>query len=246
MKKYELILSWKNPKDSMWIPVGRLTFEKNFYSFSYTYGAKSCNDFKPFGKMDDLSKTYLSEELFPLFKNRLLQKSRPEYSQYLDWLDVKENEMHPMEELSLTGGVRATDSLQLFPIPTVSEDGYYSVKFFSHGMRYLASHYLERAELLKERDTLFLMKDIQNPYDKDALVLRTEDPPEFVGYCPKNYVQDFNYLIDNNGQENVHVKVLKNNKYAPSQLKLLCEFKTKWVEDFIPFSHENFQPIEAI
>ena len=246
MKKYELILSWNNPKDRMWIPVGRLSYKEDMYSFSYTYGAQNCNDFKPFGKMDDLTKTYLSEELFPLFKNRLLQKSRPEYSQYLDWLNVKEDAMHPMEELSLTGGVRATDSLQLFPIPTVSEDGYYRVKFFSHGMRYLASHYLERAKLLREEETLYLMKDIQNPYDKDALVLRTGNPPEFVGYCPKNYVQDFNYLINANGTENVNVKVLKNNKYAPSQLKLLCEFKTKWVEDFTPFSHESFQPIEVI
>jgi len=39
------------------------------------------------------------------------------------------------------------------------------------------------------------------------------------------------------------VRVIKNNLYAPSQLKLLCEFKTKWSEGFAPFSSEEFQPI---
>jgi len=240
--KFELILSWKNPKDKMWIPVGRLTFENNNYSFTYTNGAKVTKDFKLLEKMDDLSKTYTSEELFPLFKNRLLQKSRPEYNEYLEWLNISEKDMHPMEELSLTGGVRATDSLQLFPLP-IEKNGFYEVKFFSHGMRYLAPHYIQRVNELEEGHKLYLMKDIQNEYDKDALVLRTEDPPELVGYCPKNYVKDFNFLIDKNGCNNVNIKILKNNINAPSQLRLLCEFKTKWVKGFVPFSHKDFQKI---
>ncbi|CAA6820921.1 MAG: Unknown protein [uncultured Sulfurovum sp.] len=243
--KYELILSWKNPKDNMWIPVGRLIFEGNHYAFYYTYGAKNINNFKPFEKMDDISKTYESEELFPLFKNRLLQKSRPEYGEYLEWLDMSEKEMHPMEELSLTGGVRATDSLQLFPLP-VKSNGEYKVKFFTHGMRYLASHYRIRASKLKEGDTLYLMKDIQNEYDEDALVLRTEDPHEIIGYCPKNYVKDFNFLIDRNRIGDVSIKVVKNNVNAPSQLRLLCEFRTKWIDGFIPSEHKDFQKITTL
>lgn len=238
----ELILSWKNSTTHMWVPVGRLKFQNNHYFFQYTKGAKNSKEFKPFEKMDDLGKVYESEDLFPLFKNRLLQKSRPEYKEYLDWLDISAKDMHPMEELSLTGGVRATDSLQLFPIPT-EKNGYYEVKFFSHGIRYLARSYIERANKLENGDQLYLMKDIQNPHDKYALSLRTEDPPELVGYCPKNYVQDFNSLIEKNGAKNIEVSVVKNNKTAPSQLKLLCKFKAKWYEGFKPFSDSDFQTI---
>lgn len=238
----ELILIWKNPITHMWTPVGRLKLKNHHYLFQYTKGALNSEKFKPFEKMDDLNKTYESEDLFPLFKNRLLQKSRPEYAEYLDWLNITDTEMHPMEELALTGGVRATDSLQLFPIP-VEKNGYYEVKFFSHGIRYLAPSYVERANKLKDGDKLYIMKDIQNSHDKDALTLRTEDPPELVGYCPKNYVQDFNDLIDKNGSENIDVRVVKNNLTAPSQLKLLCQFRAKWYEGFIPFCGEDFQPI---
>ncbi len=238
----ELILSWKNSTTHMWVPVGRLKFQNNHYFFQYTKGAQTSKEFQPFEKMDNLNKIYESEELFPLFKNRLLQKSRPEYSEYLDWLDVSKTEMHPMEELALTGGVRATDSLQLFPMP-IENNGYYEVKFFSHGIRYLASSYIERANKLENGDKLYIMKDIQNPHDGYALTLRTEDPPELVGYCPKNYVKDFNSLIEENGAENIEVSVVKNNKMAPSQLKLLCKFKVKWYEGFTPFSDDDFQPI---
>lgn len=238
----ELILSWKNSSTHMWVPVGRLKFQNNHYFFQYTKGAQNSEEFKPFEKMDDLNKIYESEELFPLFKNRLLQKSRPEYSEYLDWLDISNTEMHPMEELALTGGVRATDSLQLFPMP-VEYNGYYEVKFFSHGIRYLAPSYVERADKLENGDKLYIMKDIQNNHDRYALTLRTEDPPELVGYCPKNYVKDFNNLIEKNGAKNIEVSVVKNNKTAPSQLKLLCEFKAKWYEGFMPFSDDDFQPV---
>jgi len=238
----ELVLSWKNSTTHMWTPVGRLKYQNNHYVFQYTKGALNTKEFKPFEKMDNLNKVYESEELFPLFKNRLLQKSRPEYSEYLDWLDISGKEMHPMEELALTGGVRATDSLQLFPMP-IENNGYYEVKFFSHGIRYLASSYIERANKLENGDKLYIMKDIQNSHDRYALTLRTEDPPELVGYCPKNYVKDFNSLIEENGAENIEVSVIKNNKRAPSQLKLLCKFKAKWYEGFTPFSDEGFQSI---
>ena len=232
----ELILSWKNPTTNMWTPVARLKFISNRYVFQYTKGALNSKEFKPFEKMDDLNKVYESEELFPLFKNRLLQKSRPEYQEYLDWLNITDKEMHPMDELALTGGVRATDSLQLFPMP-IEKNGYYEVLFFSHGI-------IERANRLQDGDKLYLMKDIQNPFDKYALTLRTEDPPELVGYCPKNYVHDFNNLIDKNGAENIDVRVEKNNLSAPSQLKLLCRLRTKWYEGFTPFSDEAFQLIK--
>ncbi|SFV71548.1 hypothetical protein MNB_SV-13-223 [hydrothermal vent metagenome] len=238
----ELILSWKNPYNNKRVPIGRLYFKDDYYCFRYTKGALNEKEFRPFDSMDRLDRVYQSKELFPMFKNRLLQKSRPEYKEYLGWLNIKTDSIHPMEELALTGGVRATDSFELYPLPQEKE-GNYVVSFFSRGIRHLAKSYNQRIEGLGENRKLYLMRDIQNKLDGYALVLRTDNPIELVGYCPSFYTKDFNRLIENNGANDIFLRVVKNNLDAPSQLKLLCEFQTKWSNGFTPFDSENFQLI---
>lgn len=41
--------------------------------------------FRPFAQMEQLDQIYESEELFPVFANRLLSASRPEYEDFLQW-----------------------------------------------------------------------------------------------------------------------------------------------------------------
>ena len=235
----KLFLSWKTPNQQR-VPIGQLEYKNGYYLFQYTKGALKDN-FRPFDGMKYVDRVYESKELFPFFKNRLLQKSRPEYQDYLRWLNIKEKEIHPMEELRITGGIRATDSFELYPMLTKKKE--YVVKFFSRGIRHLAKSYNQRVEGLEENRKLFLMKDIQNELDDYALVLRTDNPIELVGYCPSFYNKDFNSLIQKNGATNIFLKVIKNNTDAPSQLKLLCEFRTLWSESFTPFDDEDFQTI---
>lgn len=240
-----LIIAWQSPNTREWFPVGLLQYENNKYFFRYLNGARnvSKNDiFVPFGKMGSLSKSYESDELFLLFKNRLLQKTRPEYKDYLDWLDLKQEEISPIEELARTGGIRATDSLQLFPKP-LKKDNKYEVYFFSHGIRYLVPSNIDRVKHLSKNNKLYLMRDIQNRFDSLALALRTEDPPEIVGYCPRIFVEDFNSLIDINSAENIDVSVEKVNMHAPFQLKLLCKLSTPWPNGFNAFENEKFKPL---
>ena len=235
----KLFVSWKNPNQQR-VPIGQLEFKEGYYIFQYTKGALK-EHFRPFEGMKHLDKIYESKELFPFFKNRLLQKSRPEYQDYLRWLNIKKKTLDPMQELTLTGGIRATDSFELYPLPEKKEE--YVVKFFSRGVRHLAKSYKQRVEGLEENQKLYLMRDIQNELDNYALVLRTDNPIELVGYCPSFYTKDFNRLIECNGAKEVHLKVIKNNTDAPSQLKLLCEFRTQWSKEFKDFDDENFKPI---
>jgi len=234
-----LFVSWKNSNQQR-VPIGQLEFKDGYYIFQYTQGALKDN-FRPFDGMKHLNRVYESKELFPFFKNRLLQKSRPEYQDYLRWLNIKDETLHPMIELTITGGVRATDSFELYPLPQKEKE--YVVKFFSRGIRHLAKSYNQRVEGLKENRKLYLMRDIQNELDNYALVLRTNNPIELVGYCPSFYTKDFNTLIEKNGTENIYLKVIKNNTDAPSQLKLLCEFRTKWSKEFKAFDNKDFQII---
>ena len=111
-----LFVAWQDPKTRSWVPVGRLTHNDDLFRFQYTRGAEEMgNAFQPFGAMKDLYTSYVSEALFPLFSNRVLPKSRPEYDTYLKWLGMADSAYDVMEELSLTGGFRATDSLEIFP-----------------------------------------------------------------------------------------------------------------------------------
>ncbi len=237
-----LILAWQNPHNRAWIPVGRLQYKNNKYIFKYTIGAKRTKDFVPFARMTDLDNSYESEELLPIFQNRLLSKSRPEYNDYLNWLNWEKDNISPFDELARTGGIRATDSLQLFPVPE-EKNKKYEVMFFIHGIRHLAPSCVERVNHLNQGDKLYLMRDIQNTFDPRALALKIDNPPEIVGYCPKFFVQDFGKLIDTNGPQNVEVSVIKVNVNSPLQFKLLCKFSTPWPSKFVPFNDEIFQSI---
>jgi len=238
----KLVLAWRNPEVRTWIPVGILEKIDEKYCFHYTNGAKA-NNFIAFGQMQDKSQKYISDSLFPIFKNRLLAKSRPEYSDFLNWLDINVEDNDEILELSRSRGIRATDELQLFPVPEKNQEGKYEVIFFSHGISHISESYIKRLSNLKKGDNLLIMQDIQNETDDLALTLRTkEDPVELMGYCPSFFVKDFNKLLDENGKKNVNVTVQKINEDAPLQLKLLCKLITIWPESFNPFDEEEFYP----
>ena len=93
--------------------------------------------FQPFGRMTDLNAVYVGRELFPLFANRLLPKSRPEYRDFLSWLGVDEGSADELELLWRSGGERATDTLQVVHCPEPSPDGQYRAELCSHGIRHL-------------------------------------------------------------------------------------------------------------
>lgn len=238
-----LFVAWQDPDTRSWSPVGRLTHEAGKFRFVYTRGAEELGKkFQPFGAMKDLHSSYVSETLFPLFANRVLPKSRPEYSTYLEWLGMSDGAYDVMEELSLTGGFRATDSLELFPCPEPT-DHKYVVYFFSRGLRHMLKDNQERVNDLKKGERLFLMPDIQNEYDGFALMLRTQDPVSLAGYAPRYYSGEFSNVVNEVGQENIKVTVEQVNKDAPLQYRLLCKLESPWPKNFAPCVKDKFKPL---
>ncbi len=241
----ELFLLWQTPSNNKWLPIGKLLYDAKKYIFKYTIGAEWAHNkenFIAFTQMNDFKKIYKSDELYPLFKNRLLPKSRPEYQKYLNWLDLDDKNYSYFEELARTGGSKATDSFRILKIPE-KQNGKYEVTFFVNGIRYLTSNSINRIDTLEKNRSLYLMRDIQNKFDSSALVLRTDDPVEIVGYCPAFFVEEFNKLIEINHAENVKLSVVKLNYQAPSQFRVLCKLSTLWPSDFISFDQEAFQTI---
>lgn len=236
----ELVVAWQNQSNREWIPIGILCYDGNFYTFSYTRGAKRAKEsgFKLLPRMDILEQTYYApkEALFPTFANRLLTKSRPEYEDYKQWLSLDGD--NAMEELAKNNGIRATDSIQLYAIPQ-KQDNQYKLEFFSHGISHLNFHYQQRVAELKAGEKLFIAKDVQNKFDNNALLIRTKDPVEIVGYIPRIYAKDISCLLDNDKSASLEVKQI--NKDAPMQFQLLCSFNAKWNSKFKPFGSEDFE-----
>jgi hypothetical protein len=208
----------------------------------YTAGAKEAENFSPFFGMRELEAIYESEQLFPIFSNRLLSDSRPEYTKLINWLSLQTKDIDPFVILSLTGGVRKTDSIEIFPCP-VPTDGNYELNFFSRGLSHQPEATQRRVDQLKHGETLYLMRDVQNKYDALALALRTDDPVTIVGYCPRYLASDLNELLAKNGPEGVTVTVDKVNADAPFQLRLMCRIVSPWPQGFKACSSELYRPL---
>lgn len=237
-----LYVAWQEPESRRWLAVGRLTQEDGKYKFVYTKGAKETKSFKPFGRMLNLDAAYVSDVLFPLFANRVLPKSRPEYGDYLRWLGLDESEHNELEVLARSGGSRATDTLEIFPCPEPTKDKNYEVYFFSHGVRHLQPQDQAKVNELKVGERLYLMRDLQNEHDATAFLMRTSDPISCVGYCPRYYSAEFSHLLESVGAESVRVTVEQVNLDAPMQLRLLCKVSAPWPANFSACSLDQFQP----
>ncbi|GAA6617405.1 HIRAN domain-containing protein [Scytonema sp. NUACC26] len=182
-----LFLAWLDPFSRCWFPIGRLTFDGGIYQFVYTQGVKEAEEkcaFKPLSSFPRLDKIYTSTYLFPVFANRLMSRKRPDYSSFLEWLNILNDEKDPIAILARSGGERETDTLAVFACPEVNEQGQYYLYFFLHGLRHLSSSTIERIDRLEPGETLWLAHEFHNPYDSQALILNTKDH-YIVGYCPR-------------------------------------------------------------
>ena len=239
-----LFLAWQDPESRGWYPVGKLTFQDGAYRFVYTKGAKASSNFIPFGLMRDLEKEYFSKELFPLFSNRLLSKKRPEYNDFLRWADLENGDVDPLVVLARTEGIRGTDSLTVFACPEPDAQGVYKFEFFSHGLGYLPDESVKRINTLTIGERLFVMLDPQNPHDRFAIALRTNDPKTIVGYCPRYVSHDFLEVLGNN-LDSVRVSVARVNAEAPIQLRLLCRLTAEWPMNFRPCSSGHYEELAS-
>lgn len=237
-----LFLAWQDPNSRCWFPIGRLTYDGKKYQFVYTHGiaeAQAKFGFQPLISFPELHKVYTSDELFPLFSNRVMRRSRPDYRNYLELLNISMHEHDPIAILSRSGGRKVTDHFEVFPCPEPDENGFYHIHFFAHGLQHLPLCAAQRINQLQNGELLYLAHEFQNPYDPNALILYTLDH-HIVGYCPRYIVNDVFKLKD---QSEVKVQVERVNPVpAPLQFRLLCNLTANRHDDR-PFSSHEYQPI---
>jgi hypothetical protein len=241
-----LFVAWRSRDESneAWGPVGMLVHDGGLYRFCYTRGACTLSGFWPFPGMDDLNQVYESEDLFPLFSSRLLSSTRPEYESYLRWGGFEAGKQpDPIAILGITGGIRQTDSIEVFPCPIREEFCGYFNKFFLHGVSWMPPAAIERVNSMVAEEKLLLMPDPWNRFDHNAVAVRTDIERTLIGYVPRYLARDVRQLLSQCDPEYIDLFVDQLNSDAPLQQRVLCRMQSCWPDDFKPCHGEEFHPI---
>ena len=239
-----LFVAWQAPAPTRaWFPIGRLdaSTEHRDYVFRYTQGALYARDragFEPLIAFPEFDQRYEADELFPLFKNRILEPNRKDFAEYLQWLDMDPVNADPIEILGLTGGERQTDSLEVFPKVQKLADGTIHCRFFLHGLRHVSSAARTRAEVLEEGESLQVAIEVNNPATTYAVQLQTADC-HMIGWAPRYLVDDLRAALIEHST--ISAKVQRINRMgAPFARRVMVELSGGVPATFEPMTSDEY------
>ena len=247
MSAKTLYLAWQHRETEqrrLWFPIGRLdaNVRRTSYRFRYIGGARKAKSevgFLPLVEFPDMTRDYRSSELFPLFRNRTISRSRPDRAEYLHSLDLPEDS-DPVTILSANGGKRITDAFEVFPKLTKSRNGNFRCRFFLHGPRHVSEAAQRRVEELEDGEKLFVALELTNPIGELAVQVQTTDY-HMIGWAPRYLVNDLATALAE--APKYSAKVARFNPVpAPLSQRVLVEMKGRWVRHE-PMSGEDFQPL---
>lgn len=245
MSERTLFLAWQDDSSRRWFPVGRLDADVHqaSYRFRYVGGAKHAKQdvgFPPLLGFPDLQKDYRSSVLFPLFQNRVMNRKRPDFADYLRSLDLPAD-ADSIEILSANGGRRATDSYEVFPKVEKDGDGCFRCRFFLHGSRYVEATAQERIRDLRHRERLQATLEQDNPATGLAVQIRTMDDHR-IGWSPDYLVPDLVAAIAERPDDYRAMVVRLNRPPVPLNKRVLIEVRGR-LGDHEPMSGGDFIPL---
>jgi hypothetical protein len=239
-----LFVAWQAPDPTRaWFPIGRLdaSTKDQDYVFRYTNGAIEAQKragFEPLVAFPDFARRYEASELFPLFKNRILEPNRKDFAEYLNWLDLDPEHADPVEILGLTGGERQTDSLEVFPKVEKRSDGTIRCRFFLHGLRHVSAGARERAERLTVGEELQVAIEVNNPATGYAVQLQTNDC-HLIGWAPRYLVNDLRAALLEHSTISASVQKI-NGFGAPFTKRVLVELRGGVPATFEPMDSDEY------
>lgn len=226
----------QDPETRAYLRMGRLWHGQNhLYTFQYDRRITDDVSVPPLPGFPDREHTYVSETLFATFSNRVMTPRRDTYQQYLRLLGLDSESPDPFEVLARTWGTRATDRIQLLPIPRVDSEGHLRTRFLVHG----GSHMDPGGEALRTvavGDRLELEREPTNPEDSRAVLVLA--PPargaRRLGYIPRPLAPFVHALWDATVEPVVmaeHIN-LPGTRLASNQMRLLARLEAQVPPDF--------------
>jgi hypothetical protein len=247
-----LVVAWQHPAGGMIEPVGFLSHDGQLFRFVYIRNALLVEGFQPLLGFDDVRKEYVSERLFPLFAQRVMDARRPDYPRYITSLGLS-GQPEPWHQIARSQGIRRGDTLQLLPVPVVRH-GELIYTFLVNGIRHVHEEplRLEGGEMrvskgeveaalksLKPGSPLDLVPEPGNQFNPCAILVASSGTP--VGWVPDLLVNDMGRLM-----KSVAVRVTAdhiNGPDAPSHLRLLARLTARPPDDFRFFVGEKWSEI---
>lgn len=244
-----LFLAVKSRQNSYY-PIGLLEKQGAEYLFRYTKGVETvieqnngCNPLQ--FQFPDKARIYKSDELFPLFSNRLMSKKRPDYNEHLEELGLENTPaLDAFRILSVSLGKKVTDSYEVFPKLVKESSGKVECDFILHGVRHVknASEHVAR---LKQGDTLEIHTE-KEPHDatQPSVKVLTEQG-NIIGYCPRYLVKDILAAVEHNAKTEDSPSYEFSVKSINGEAKLpkVVISMTAYLNGYEPMSSEEYQPI---
>jgi hypothetical protein len=251
-----LVVTWQHPDERLIEPIGLLEYDGQCYRFGYIRHALKVRGFRPLLGFRDLHGLYVSDELFPLFAQRVMDPRRPDYQRYVQRLGLDEEDATPWEQIARSQGRRQGDTIQLLPQP-VNDQGTITGRFLVHGVRHVPgpprvldgrpvqvnSGQVEAAlAALQPGDPLDIAHEADNEVNQLALMVMAQQLTP-VGWVPNLLLDDMHRLMT---RADVSVAVEHvNGSDAPWHLRLLARLKARDAGDFKFFAGEKWELLAA-
>lgn len=245
MNQRTLFLAWKDKVNGrQWFPIGRLDAgSRPKYRFRYIGGVRRAQEEAGFPLLmdfPDLERDYRAQELFALFRNRVINPRRPDREEYLRRLDLP-SQADPFEVLSTSGGYRVTDAYEVFPKLEKAADGSFKCRFFLHGWRHVNADAKNRLESLMPEEELYVTVELTNPASGLAVQIQTTDY-HMIGWAPRYLVGDLARAMTERPRAYAAKVVRLNPVPAPAKQRVLIEMRGKW-DGYEPMEGDDYQPV---
>lgn len=132
----DLLVLWQHPDSRELIPIGRFGHHEGTYSFEYTRAAAAIPDFRPLPGLPDLRCRYESDNIPAVFQQRVMDRDRADFGEYVRTLGLDPARATPWEQIVESGGHRAGDTLQFMAVPLVIH-GRALARFLVNGIRHV-------------------------------------------------------------------------------------------------------------
>ena len=242
-----LYLAWQHPPTRRWFPVGRLVHHQSpdVFEFVYVQGAKEAENiagFRPIPEFPSLSRRYRASELFPTFRNRVMNSSRIDRGTYLSHLGLQAGRCDELAELSVSGGRSHSDSFETFPAIEPNALGKLRTRLMLRGLRHTNPHAVEAIETLRAGDELRVAVELNNPTSTHAILVYTREY-QVLGWLPRYVAEaicrNWDWRISD-----TKAAVAQVNGTAPLSDRLLVDFSGRLPTGFNPMRDlARFQPV---
>ena len=224
------LVTWRDRSLPRTYPVGVLVANKAGFGFFYLPTAATTPDFQPFVNFPELGRDYRSSTLFPFFAQRVMDRRRPDHSDYLQALGLGESATD-IDVLDRSIGQRKGDTVQVILEPQIDLDGGVDHVFLVSGVRHMPGDPESKVEHLKAGDCLTLQPEPTNPSNPDALLVCTAqgDP---LGWVPDALLH-FAHEVGKGSHQLTIVRV--NGADWPSHLRVLVRLRGTVLPGFEPF-----------